>query len=194
MSAAWPARLSPQFIDLLATIHGFEFRNAALPHFGIPDADADPRQAARWRVNLWSYMWRECAREPMPIFAVTEAWLRRNLPACSELVLLHGDFRTGNYLFDEESGDVTCILDWELSHIGDYHEDLAWTIATGFEIDPSAILPVAALIYGEEQEAVGLRWLLRRSEAFALRPGRHEGIGRQGLVDQLARSLDAGDG
>ena len=41
-------------------------------------------------------------------------------------MLVHSDYRTGNYLFDEASADITAILDWELVHIGDYHQDLAW--------------------------------------------------------------------
>ena len=38
--------------------------------------------------------------------------------------MTHGDYRTGNYLFDEESGKITALLDWELARIGDFHEDL----------------------------------------------------------------------
>lgn len=127
---AWREQLTPQFIDILARIHRFDFRSAILPHFGIPDDN--PEQAALWRVNLWSRVWRESTTEPCPIFAVTESWLRSNLPKCEELVLVHGDFRTGNYLFDEDSKKITAILDWELAHIGDFHEDIAWSLVEIF--------------------------------------------------------------
>jgi aminoglycoside phosphotransferase (APT) family kinase protein len=39
-------------------------------------------------------------------------------------VLVHGDYRTGNYLADESG--VTAILDWEGAHLGDPVEDLGW--------------------------------------------------------------------
>ena len=39
-------------------------------------------------------------------------------------MLVHGDFRTGNYLADESG--VTAILDWEGAHLGDPVEDLGW--------------------------------------------------------------------
>ena len=39
-------------------------------------------------------------------------------------MLVHGDYRTGNYLADETG--VTAILDWEGAHIGDPVEDLGW--------------------------------------------------------------------
>jgi len=126
----WRQRLGPQFMDALVAIHAFDFRAAPLRHFGIPDAD--PYQAARQRVNFWSRLWREGCQQPNPVFPVVEAWLRDNLPACNELVFVHGDFRTGNYLFDEDSGRITAILDWEIAHIGDYHEDLAWSFVEIF--------------------------------------------------------------
>ena len=40
-------------------------------------------------------------------------------------MLLHGDFRNGNLIFDPEKG-VAAVLDWELAHIGDPAEDLSW--------------------------------------------------------------------
>jgi aminoglycoside phosphotransferase (APT) family kinase protein len=126
----WRERLGPQFLRLMAAIHRFDFRAAGLRHFAIPDAD--PFQAARQRVNLWARVWREGAYAPIPGFAVVESWLRSNLPAARELVLVHGDFRTGNYLFDGDSGEITAILDWELAHVGDYHEDLAWSLVEIF--------------------------------------------------------------
>ena len=126
----WREKLTPQFIALMAKVHAMDFRSANLAHFGIPDGH--PHQAALWRVNHWSRVWREDAIEPSPIFAIAESWLRDNLPACDELVLLHGDFRTGNYLFDEATGEITCLLDWEIAHIGDHHEELAWSLVRIF--------------------------------------------------------------
>ena len=37
---------------------------------------------------------------------------------------MHGDFRVGNILYDEEG--LTAVLDWEGVHIGEPEEDLAW--------------------------------------------------------------------
>lgn len=129
-SPEWRERLAPQFMAMLKAIHAVDFRAARLPHFVIPDAD--PYQAARFRVNLWSRVWREGSITPNPVFAVVESWLRENLPAADDLVLVHGDFRTGNYLFDGDTGEITAILDWELAHVGDYHEDLAWSLVEIF--------------------------------------------------------------
>ena len=125
-SDQWRARLAPQFMDNLVAIHGFDPAGADLPDFAIPDAH--PRQAALRQVEWWSRVWRDDVIDPIPIMAIAESWMRANLPACTRPVLVHGDYRTGNYLFDPADGHVTAVLDWELAHFGDFHEDLAWNL------------------------------------------------------------------
>jgi aminoglycoside phosphotransferase (APT) family kinase protein len=120
-------QLATQYLSHLASIHNHEWTNAELPSFAEPSAD--PHQQARWTVNWWSRVWREDAVQVMPIAALTERWLRRNLPASSSRpVVVHGDFRTGNFLFDESTGLITAVLDWEYAHLGDFHEDLGWML------------------------------------------------------------------
>lgn len=122
----WRARLVPQFIDNLTKIHALRWQDANLAHFQIPDAH--PAEAALWQVNWWSRVWREDCVDPYPLITLAEQWMRDRLPHTDELVLLHGDYRTGNFMFDEQSGQFTAVLDWELAHIGDYHEDLGWIV------------------------------------------------------------------
>ena len=55
------------------------------------------------------------------------AWLLSHKPAARPTSLVHGDFRTGNYLI--ENGQLTGILDWEFCHWGDPREDLGWFCA-----------------------------------------------------------------
>jgi len=60
-----------------------------------------------------------------PILELAFQYLRRHTPEPVAPVLLHGDFRNGNIMFDPETG-VSAILDWELAHIGDPAEDMGW--------------------------------------------------------------------
>ena len=63
--------------------------------------------------------------QAQPVFELALSWLdRRKPPPLDRPVLVHGDYRTGNYLADETG--VTAILDWELAHLGDPIEDLGW--------------------------------------------------------------------
>ena len=63
-----------------------------------------------------------------PIIALGLKWLADHLPARAEPVLLHGDYRLGNIL--AQDGALTGVLDWELAHWGDRHEDLAFACMT----------------------------------------------------------------
>jgi aminoglycoside phosphotransferase (APT) family kinase protein len=54
-------------------------------------------------------------------------WLERHAPPPGELVLVHQDFRTGNYLVDETG--LVAILDWEFGSWGDPMADIGWFCA-----------------------------------------------------------------
>lgn len=123
-------KLRDQFLDHLVAIHAYDWKAKPLPGFEVPDGD--PKQAARWSYNYWKELWVVDEGETKPIFALADSWLRQNMPDTSELVLTHGDYRTGNYLFEEDSGKITALLDWELARIGDFHEDLAWVLMQVF--------------------------------------------------------------
>ena len=55
-------------------------------------------------------------------------WLELNAPSKGDIVLCHRDFRTGNYMVNED-GDLTGILDWEFAGWGEPEEDIGWFCA-----------------------------------------------------------------
>lgn len=59
-----------------------------------------------------------------PVFALAFRWLEDHLPLPVAPVLLHGDFRLGNIMADKNG--LAAVLDWELAHLGDRHQDLAF--------------------------------------------------------------------
>jgi aminoglycoside phosphotransferase (APT) family kinase protein len=61
-----------------------------------------------------------------PLLSSAVHWLQMNAPAPTRLSLVHGDFKTNNLILGE-NGRIT-ILDWEMAHIGDPLEDVAWTL------------------------------------------------------------------
>ncbi len=61
-----------------------------------------------------------------PVVRGAMRWLRRNPPRePAKPAIVHGDYRSGNFLFTED-GIISAILDWEMCHIGDPLEDVAW--------------------------------------------------------------------
>lgn len=63
--------------------------------------------------------------QPKPMFELAFSWLAETLRPVERPVLVHGDFRHGNLMISPETG-LAAVLDWELTHLGDPVEDLAW--------------------------------------------------------------------
>ncbi|HMT43880.1 MAG TPA: phosphotransferase [Chakrabartia sp.] len=59
-----------------------------------------------------------------PVFAMAFRWLEDKIPGPVDPVLIHGDFRMGNVMVDADG--LAAVLDWELVHLGDRHQDLAY--------------------------------------------------------------------
>jgi len=83
--------------------------------------------AAR-ELNYWAGVVEQDELHPQPIARAAIRWLRRNMPPpAQKLSVVHGDYRTGNFLLTPGEG-IKAILDWEMAHIGDPLEDLAWSL------------------------------------------------------------------
>lgn len=124
------AKLAPQFVEHLAVIHTFDFRNKGLDAFDVPSIGTT--QCAEWGVNWWERVWEEDSDEDVPLMRLCAAWLRQNLPVLDRAVVVHADYRVGNFLFTEHDTRISAWLDWELGRIGDRHQDLAWTTSRAF--------------------------------------------------------------
>ncbi|MEM7689536.1 MAG: phosphotransferase family protein [Pseudomonadota bacterium] len=123
-------KLAPQYFANLAAIHNFDWKAAKLEHFSAPTAD--PKQPTRWLIQFWKELLEQDAVTREPVLRLATQWLEDHVPDCENPCVVHGDYRTGNYLFDEDSGQVTAILDWEMSYIGDFHADLGWLLQPVF--------------------------------------------------------------
>lgn len=87
-----------------------------------------PELCAEEQLEYWERIIDEDELHPNPLSRAAIRWLRRNLPPPPDkLCLVHGDYRTGNFLCTPD-GEITAILDWEMAHIGDPLEDLAWSL------------------------------------------------------------------
>jgi len=84
---------------------------------------------------------------PMPTIALGARWLEQHRPARRRRTVVHGDFRIGNVMFDENG--LTGVLDWELAHIGDPTEDLGWLAVRAWRFGVSD-KPIGGLCSREE--------------------------------------------
>jgi aminoglycoside phosphotransferase (APT) family kinase protein len=60
-----------------------------------------------------------------PVFDLAFRWLADHRPdPVANPVVVHGDYRLGNLIVDATG--LRAVIDWELAHLGDPAEDLAW--------------------------------------------------------------------
>ncbi|MGE2691431.1 phosphotransferase family protein [Mycolicibacterium pulveris] len=102
-------RLLKQCAQALAAIHRADYRG-----IDVPPSD----QLSEWRDRL------DEMGDTTATFEWAFRWLSRNRPAPTPQVLVHGDFRMGNLIVDDNG--LAAVLDWELVHVGEIYEDLAW--------------------------------------------------------------------
>lgn len=107
------SRLASQLGSIAAAIHAVDL--SRLPQLPLLDAQ---RQVQHLHSQY------HAQETPRPVFELAFRWLREHLPPAVTPVLVHGDYRHGNLIVGEQG--VHAVLDWELAHIGDPVEDLAW--------------------------------------------------------------------
>lgn len=119
------ATIGEQFFSILGRIAARDAASSDLArHVTMPAADA----AWAYELDKWEKVIDEDELEPQPIVRAAIRWMRKNPPPAAQKVsVVHGDYRTGNFLFDG-NGTIRAILDWEMSHLGDPLEDLAWAL------------------------------------------------------------------
>jgi aminoglycoside phosphotransferase (APT) family kinase protein len=94
----------------LAGLHSIE--PAEVP--GAQDIDA--------MAPYWAFYVK--GEDRSPTFEKAYAWLDANRPARTASTIVHGDLRMGNLIVDGDG--LAAVIDWELVHVGDPIEDLAW--------------------------------------------------------------------
>ncbi|MFC0529105.1 phosphotransferase family protein [Phytohabitans kaempferiae] len=138
------SKLAPQFVTYEALLHAFDVSRADLDTFEPPRAGTT--DAVDWRLAFWDRVWDEDRLEEHPSMSLARDWLWEHRPVVDVVSLLHGDYRNGNFLFDEERGVVTAVIDWEMTWIGDRHADLAYTMFKSFGHVEDGVTLVAGLL------------------------------------------------
>lgn len=122
--AAQRGVLPDSFTDALVALHTANWREAGLEFLGVPKPGTDfaLREIAKWRRLI-----ELSGIQPHPVMTDVLAWLEANVPTTDRLVLVHGAYRTGNFLIHEDR--VSAILDWETEVIGDPMYDVAYVLS-----------------------------------------------------------------
>ena len=110
------------FVRHLAALHRIDPATLDLP--GFPKPTTIPDLVAH-ELDEWERVIEHRGGDPEPALRFTLDWLRRNVPDHDgPVVLVQGDTGPGNFMY--EAGRVNAIVDWELAHLGDPMDDIAW--------------------------------------------------------------------
>ena len=138
------AVMPQQLAQSLARIH--TVRREAHPELAAlptPEPGVSPAQS---EVEHYEGAFRLAAPDPHPVFEMAFRWIHTHMPQVEEQVLVHGDFRLGNFIFGEDG--LRGVIDWELAHWGDPMEDLGWLAVKSWRFGGRA--PVAGIAEREE--------------------------------------------
>jgi aminoglycoside phosphotransferase (APT) family kinase protein len=113
--------IATEFMQTLASLHRVPVDGVVLDGGSFGPRIADHVRA---ELRIWRAMYDETGSAD-PVIDLAFGWLDANMPdPDGAVVLAHGDAGPGNFLF--EHGHLTALIDWELAHLGDPMEDLAW--------------------------------------------------------------------
>ncbi|CAM5207411.1 Aminoglycoside phosphotransferase (APT) family kinase protein OS=Castellaniella defragrans OX=75697 GN=HNR28_003312 PE=3 SV=1 [Castellaniella defragrans] len=102
----------------LARLHQVRPPRPGLEFLTLPSAPP-----ALHRIRTYQRALRKIG-DPHPVLDWALDWLAGQAPASHDMVLCHGDFRTGNYMVHK--GHLSAVLDWEFAAWSDPYEDLGW--------------------------------------------------------------------
>jgi len=115
-------KIGERLVSLLAELHKLDSRFLSVDNESFSRLSVIDNEVKRWTVNAFDPV----GLENYPVISAASDWLNNNIPDVPELTIVHGDFKANNILYSN-SGEVF-VLDWELAHIGDPLEDLAWSM------------------------------------------------------------------
>lgn len=129
-TGGWVSEVSPaerermwwNGLDVVAQVHALDVAGLGL---GFVDQASYGPVGLRQRLAYYEHFLDWACDSPVPIARAALRWLHENRPPePHDPVLLWGDARIGNIIYDQ--GSVVAVLDWEMATLGQPEEDLAW--------------------------------------------------------------------
>lgn len=114
--------VAKDFIRNIAIWHRLDPESLDLPSFK-PVLSAREHQKAR--LAEFRARAEKGGRPIEPLLRISLEWLEANIPDYEgPVVLVQGDTGPGNFMYAD--GKVSGVIDWELAHLGDPMDDVAW--------------------------------------------------------------------
>ncbi len=155
--------LARSVVDVLADLHALDPRATGLESHGRRG-----RYLER-QLDRWDEQYRATTPSALTDMDAAVTRLRDHLPPENDTVVVHGDFRLGNVIVDDD-GHIAAVVDWEISTLGDPLADLGFLLVTwarpGSDVGRLSEATTAPTMAEGFPDADAL------AEAYALRSGR----------------------
>ncbi|AEE48014.1 phosphotransferase family protein [Haliscomenobacter hydrossis] len=116
-------QLSISLIDALVELHQIDIEQTGLIQLGKPEG------YIRRQVEGWSQRYAAAQTDEIPQMEELSSWLIANLPAEGKPSFIHNDFKYDNAILHPESLEISAILDWEMSTVGDPMMDFGTSLS-----------------------------------------------------------------
>lgn len=156
--------LALSYVDSLVLLHSVGAEVAKDVGYA---AIGEGKSAARSWLGVWQRHFENNVSRPVPLVRFALKWLHENAPDReTPVTICHGDVGPGNFLFDGEG--VTRLVDWELTHLGDFHDDLGMMSVRGYQLRAMGDLDAALARYAKSSGRRVDGWKVRYYRAVAL--------------------------
>jgi len=123
------------FIENLVNFHALDYQKIGLGDLGKPAGYAQ-RQVEGWTKRYFNAKTDEHIELEKSI-----EWLNRNIPNESGATLVHNDYKFDNVMLNpDDLTEITAVLDWEMTTVGDPLMDLGTTLGYWMSKDSGAEL------------------------------------------------------
>ena len=109
-----------QLVRMLAQLHNVNYNDLELSDFGRVG------NYINRQINRWEKQWHLSKQRELPVMQDIINWLNHNIPKYDETTIVHGDYRIGNTICDNNVYSIKAVLDWELATLGHPLADLGY--------------------------------------------------------------------
>lgn len=134
--------ISIALIDNLVELHAINIEKTGLVQLGKPDGYVS-RQVSGWVKRYYA-----AETDTIEHMNKLADWLSKQIPLAQKATLLHNDYKYDNVILDPTNlSNIICVLDWEMTTVGDPLMDLGASLAYWFEAGEEEVLKIYNLTW-----------------------------------------------
>ena len=132
-------KLCENLLDVQCELHSVDYKKIGLEDFG------KPKGYVKRQVEGWSSRYIQARTPDAPDYEKVMEWLHEKMPGeIDKVSIIHNDYKLDNVVLSPDNPmEITGVLDWEMSTLGDPLMDLGSSIAYWVEEnDPPNLLAI----------------------------------------------------